>query len=188
MEDARITATRTHIYEAMGRLLEEKPIRKITVTEICKMAGVNRATFYRHYIDPEDLANTMQKEAVDKLVQAVSVIQTGDNVEEILTLILRTIRTSTVVKMMRTQEDSGSVYVLMNQLSKACYDNYLSNYIRLHPEYAENKDVQQSVYAYLTSGATGVMVWWILTGMKEPEDKVAHRLYVLISTTVQMDV
>ena len=35
--------------EALLSLLENKEYEFITVTEICKKAGVNRSTFYLHY-------------------------------------------------------------------------------------------------------------------------------------------
>ena len=41
--------------EALLLLLETKDYEFITVTEICKKAGVNRSTFYLHYISIDDL-------------------------------------------------------------------------------------------------------------------------------------
>lgn len=41
--------------EALVQLLEQKDYALITVTEICKKAGVNRSTFYLHYEGIPDL-------------------------------------------------------------------------------------------------------------------------------------
>ena len=41
--------------EALLMLLEKKEYEFITVTEICKKAGVNRSTFYLHYETIDDL-------------------------------------------------------------------------------------------------------------------------------------
>jgi hypothetical protein len=41
------TATKMDL--ALISLLKKKPFEYITVTEICKAAGVNRSTFYLHY-------------------------------------------------------------------------------------------------------------------------------------------
>ena len=41
--------------EALLLLLEKKDYEFITVTEICKKAGVNRSTFYLHYLSIDDL-------------------------------------------------------------------------------------------------------------------------------------
>lgn len=41
--------------EALINLLENKEYEFISITEICKKAGVNRATFYLHYNNMDDL-------------------------------------------------------------------------------------------------------------------------------------
>lgn len=41
--------------EALLTLLEKKPFEYITVSELCKEAGVNRSTFYLHYENTADL-------------------------------------------------------------------------------------------------------------------------------------
>lgn len=43
--------------EALIALLEEKDLEYITVKEICRLAGVNRSTFYLHYETIADLAD-----------------------------------------------------------------------------------------------------------------------------------
>ena len=45
--DRRIKYTKNIIKTTFLKKLEEKEINKITVSEICKEADVNRATFYR---------------------------------------------------------------------------------------------------------------------------------------------
>lgn len=41
--------------DALYRLMEHKPISEITVTEICREAGIARRTYYRNCQHPEDL-------------------------------------------------------------------------------------------------------------------------------------
>lgn len=43
--------------KALLSLLKKKPFEYITVSEICKQAGVNRSTFYLHYETVGDLLN-----------------------------------------------------------------------------------------------------------------------------------
>ena len=49
--------TATKIDLALISLLKKKPFEYITVSEICKTAGVNRSTFYLHYETIGDLLN-----------------------------------------------------------------------------------------------------------------------------------
>lgn len=43
------------IRTALFRLLKEKELPSITVTEICRLADINRGTFYKYYKDVPDL-------------------------------------------------------------------------------------------------------------------------------------
>lgn len=47
--------SRKLINTALGDLLQEKPLDKITVTDVVNRAGINRGTFYAHYCDIPDV-------------------------------------------------------------------------------------------------------------------------------------
>ena len=49
--DRRTKYTKKIIKDTLIKLLSEKEIKKVTVSEICAIADVNRATFYRYYLD-----------------------------------------------------------------------------------------------------------------------------------------
>ena len=55
LKDARVQKTRNNIHQVFFKLLKEKPISRITVSEICQQCQINRSTFYKHYADPYDL-------------------------------------------------------------------------------------------------------------------------------------
>ena len=50
--------TERHLLSAFGEAIETTPIEKITVTGIARAAEVNKATFYLHYRDIFDLAQS----------------------------------------------------------------------------------------------------------------------------------
>ncbi len=53
--DRRTKYTRKAIRDALMELLKTKPYSKISVTEICRLAEINRGTFYIHYYDADDV-------------------------------------------------------------------------------------------------------------------------------------
>ncbi len=65
--DRRTKYTKQVIKDTFLNLLETKDITNITVTEICNEADINRATFYRYYIDIYDLLNKVEEEFTDEL-------------------------------------------------------------------------------------------------------------------------
>lgn len=58
-ENQRIALTKRLLKEALLKLMETKNIQKISVSELCKEAGINRVTFYNHYSSPSDILAEM---------------------------------------------------------------------------------------------------------------------------------
>ncbi len=58
----RVAVTKRMVREGLMRLLGKKSLEKITITELCQEAGINRTTFYRYYELPRDVLTEMQKE------------------------------------------------------------------------------------------------------------------------------
>ena len=51
-QDARVRYTKMMVKSSLLELMQTKPVAKITVTEICEKAGINRATFTRTTATP----------------------------------------------------------------------------------------------------------------------------------------
>lgn len=69
MADGQMSAVRRRtkklIQDSFIGLLEDKPLQKITVRDLCSAADINRATFYRYYVD----LNELNDELADNLFQ-----------------------------------------------------------------------------------------------------------------------
>ncbi len=62
--DRRVKYTLKALKEAMVQLLLEQHISKISVVSLCKLADVNRSTFYTHFQDPYDLLHSITEEVL----------------------------------------------------------------------------------------------------------------------------
>ena len=74
MESEKMNRKRSYsrmvIRQALLDILKTTPLSKVTVTDICKRADVNRTTFYANYEDIYDLLRwTFEKEALELLQQ-----------------------------------------------------------------------------------------------------------------------
>ena len=54
-KDLRVVKTKGSLQTALIELLQEKTLDKISISELCKFASVNRGTFYLHYQDVAEL-------------------------------------------------------------------------------------------------------------------------------------
>jgi AcrR family transcriptional regulator len=64
-EDLRVRRTRKLLRQALIELTIEKGFAAVTVQDIAERAMVNRATFYRHYLDKYDLLDQYTNEIYD---------------------------------------------------------------------------------------------------------------------------
>lgn len=66
-ENRRVRITRKIFQDALVELMEEQPLEKITVTDVCQRADMNRSTFYSHYRDVTQLLDEVETEVIDQL-------------------------------------------------------------------------------------------------------------------------
>jgi len=66
-------------------LLKEKPLRKITVKELCESASVNRTTFYKYYGSPYDLFDSIADEFFEGIAKVHIKAMQVDDLKENLT-------------------------------------------------------------------------------------------------------
>lgn len=66
--DLRVQKTYESLITALFELLQERPLEKITVNELCKKARIRRPTFYKHFNDKYDFfkfaIHTLQKKQI----------------------------------------------------------------------------------------------------------------------------
>ncbi len=175
--DARVRYTRMVIEQCFLELLEEKPVAKITVTELCARAQINRATFYKHYLDIPDLLEKMEERLFDEIRESFG----SENIK------LRAF----LVKMMYYTRDQDRRFMLlggengdpelMAKTFRVCYEQG-------YPLLARNVSIlkeseRQMLYSFLSYGAGAVLTTWIKNGMTEEPETVAQFILDLCSIT-----
>ena len=67
MVQKRKTSTKEDIKEALIQLLSEERFDTISISKLCKRAGINRGTFYLHYQDKYQMVESLKKEIISQL-------------------------------------------------------------------------------------------------------------------------
>ena len=65
----RTERTKADLKEAFWRLYAEKPLEKITVGEVCRLAGYNRGTLYLHFHDLYDVLQSIEDELLAGMLE-----------------------------------------------------------------------------------------------------------------------
>ncbi len=69
-QDPRAARTRLLLQQALGEMLTERSFASVTIADITRRAGVNRATFYAHFQDKDDLLEWTLREKCRRVLQA----------------------------------------------------------------------------------------------------------------------
>ena len=89
-------------------MLEEKSLEKITVTQVCSKADVNRSTFYAYYQDVGELLSELEDGVLEKIpgAQKVPVARTDsefvDTLERFFDYVKENRRLFTILLIRRT--------------------------------------------------------------------------------------
>lgn len=68
-QDIRVIKTNESIENALFTLLRSKPLSKVTVTELTRIARINKGTFYLHYLDIPDLYSKILRKTISAPIE-----------------------------------------------------------------------------------------------------------------------
>lgn len=163
--DRRTKYTKSVIRQALFELLQEKPLAKITVTDICKLADINRSTFYSYYEDVYALLTSIQNELFENVVFTLN---TDDWYTDLL-------------KLVDENKDLFQVLIgphgdpsFIRQLFYLGYDSSMRIWQKLYPNVSNT--ILDYSYAYLANGIVGILENWVCSGYKQSIEEVGELL------------
>lgn len=187
--DLRIVKTRENLNKALVDQLHHKPLSKITVTELCRMAKINRSTYYLHYRDPYDqyekLENSIYQDFADTIdafieqnrnwftdLIASDKVAQAKLVEELFSYIKK----NALIYGISLPMNQGNDF--LNKLYLAGHDRFFDTLSKT----ASQSELQQFEYffAFVASGCVGVLRQWVTQGMKESPRDMARLTINLI--------
>ena len=68
-QDPRAKRTRLLLQQALGEMLTGQSFASVTIADITRRAGINRATFYAHFQDKDDLLEWTLREKCRRVLQ-----------------------------------------------------------------------------------------------------------------------
>ena len=181
-EDARIRYTKMRIRSAFYELMQKTGYDKITVTSICNIAEINRATFYKHYLDVPDLVDKLQNDAVKELgfeLKKVKGESLASSVAETLRYIRGNITESSPIKELVFPASSGFI----SKIADLIYELFSDSMIQYEKESSGiTKDI---LFSYISAGSAGIIEYWCKSGYKESEEDIARSILSLASSTLK---
>ena len=170
-ENQRIALTKKLLQEGLLRLLENKSLDRISVTELCRESGINRATFYNHYNSPQDLLDGIEARITSELKKIIGDPQTYDDivthVEAVCTYFYENAQTMLILNKCHADED----------INKTLYElNRNFQIYRMNSRYTGNlsQDGIHLVSVFFYSGCFKLLLEWLKNDIPMTPKEVAH--------------
>ena len=82
--DPRVSATRARVLAAVGELLEHGGVTDVTHASVARVAGVGRATVYRHW----PMLDSLLVDAVEERLGVIHLVLSGDPLTDLRTMLV----------------------------------------------------------------------------------------------------
>lgn len=155
--DRRVKYTKQVLKQSLLELMAEKPVGKITVTDICDRADVNRGTFYAHYLDAYDLLGQIEDELMAEILSSLEDIRQSSMHEMIENLLLSIERNKALCSVLFTEYGDKAFLSHIIDLAK---EKSFAEWKRLMPAAAENDLLR--VYTFISNGSVALIQQWLM--------------------------
>jgi len=177
--DPRILRTRRLLHEAFIELVSEKGFDNITIQDLTDRATLNRATFYLHYRDKNELLG----DVFETLIQDVNPLLTDGEVQATHDPYQAVPRIATMLEHISDHHEfyrsilgrhgaSGFAALVQTYIEEV-----LSSWLSvLKPDEAYRKVNAEVAVHYVGSAYLGVISWWLENAMPVTSEQLAEQL------------
>jgi len=182
-QDLRIIKTQESLRHALLTLLKTKPLESITVAELCRLAKINRGTFYSHYKDVHGVFKKYLEIIVEDFRQSYEepYYKTNFNIQNLKADMIK------IFHHVKNYQDFYEIifderipmmyyYLLFDTvrsfMKKSVDDRYLDLKPHLHIDY---------LISYQTNAILGMLIEWHRNGYETSIQELNKQLITIIS-------
>ncbi|MBQ6120098.1 MAG: TetR/AcrR family transcriptional regulator [Clostridia bacterium] len=182
-EDRRTAYSKKVIRESLLELMQDKPLNKITVKEICDRADVNRSTFYAYYEDIYDLHRAILRDyfrcqhhivgegkRIFSSHPDITALSVADFYEFFLSYFTTVMENKELFRFVFNQNTNASIHVNLRKL-------FYRQLTKMLPEDVPEK-IRSAFYAsfiFECGGVTFLLMEWLNNGCRMPVETLAKR-------------
>lgn len=168
--DTRVLKTRARLIQALSELTKERDLSEVSVSELCKKAGVTRTTFYKYYNVPSDIS----RESFER------------HIREIMVEINRPGGSALYDTMLYCCKEFQKNYLITKQI----FPGFTISDERLREFYTNLRNPallgEDSRIFFISGGSAAVVNNWLKHHPSVPPETIAKRLTAYIQTVLQL--
>lgn len=159
--EARNAYVLEHVTASVLKLLQEKPLNDISVSEICDDAAIGRTSYYRNYESKEDIIKKYIRSLIDEWNQAYKTEEDGSNAK-------------LFGSFFQHLKDHADFFLLLKR--RGLMHLFLEVYIELNGAKPEDENMGAYTKAFIAYGTYGWIEEWIARGMQESAETMTSLL------------
>lgn len=166
--DRRVQKTKAALYDALIQLIHTQSVMEVSVSNLCKLANVNRSSFYKYYNTPSDILHERETQIFQNFYERW---QKGN---------ARSVRDAILHQLYEVQKEQefcrlmfgphglpGFLENFTMNIEKQCVRNFKAQNHALSTAQAEY------LFLYWSRGAQGVIEQWVKNGCLQTPEEVA---------------
>jgi AcrR family transcriptional regulator len=162
--DLRVQRSRASIQQALFELTVEKGYIAVTVRDIAQRARVNRSTFYRHYLDKDDLLAQYLDQLQGRVAEAAA---HADHARDALP---ERVPVGLLLLVRHVQEHAAFYRVMLGEHGDQAFSHRFRQLSeqRYRHLFAQSGDAQnphgppvELQLQYISAAFVGAMLWWL---------------------------
>ena len=175
--DRRVIRTKRAIKSAFARLLTEKDINDITISDIAAVADINRKTFYNYYSGVHEVIDEIENDIISHVDEALTDIDFKSSLESPYRIFEK------LTAVINTDMDFFGYLLSMNSnvsLSSKIVELLTMKVRALLKRTIEIEDDRLDLMlVFMISGVVAVYKQWFNSDRSEPVEELSRRMNVL---------
>lgn len=173
--------TKNLIRDVFIEMLNEKPLAKVTVTDIAKKCDINRNTFYYHYQDIYEILSEIFQKELKKVIEEYNDTLSWEE--------------SFLLAAEFALENKKAVYHIYNSIRREELEDYIyqvsgnimTRYVhKKSEEIPASKGDKKLIATFYQSALTEMVLRWIQDGMEEDPYKIIKRIGQLFNGNITL--
>lgn len=170
-ENQRVALSKRLLKTSLLRLLQKKHITKISVSELCQEAEINRTTFYRHYEAPNDVLMEIAFDYVKDFRSFSSSSNTAhDMYNEIVHLCRFIYDHADMAKLLIKNNTNDGITKIFQEL----YDDFVGKRKILYKGTPVDDDTLRLFSSFFSIGIYTLISQWLIEDIPKTPDEIAN--------------
>ncbi len=167
--DRRVLYTKMFLRESLLALMKEKPIARITASELCRHADINRNTFYTHYDNPEALLKSIEDELYEQVKHSIERSLKNGSIPTLLTEIFQAIYDNRDLCTILFSEYGDKDF--LRHIIDLSHDRTIAEWRAAGMK--DNEEQIEMIYQFSVNGSVAIIQKWIQEGQQKKPRELA---------------